>query len=262
MSTETRLADDEQAENIERQTVRALAPTDPLSLLQTLIDKGADPDKLGKMIDLAERWQAQVAKAAFAQAMNACQKEMPVITKDASNNHNQSLYVRLESLQSQIVPVYTKHGFSVSWSQGEAPQGMTRVLATLFHTGGHSQAYQGDYPIDGKGAQGGGVMNALQGTVSAHTYAQRDMLRLMFNITITGYDKDGNYAANEQSIGEEDQKLIKRILDDTGADVEGFLAWARTATGGSNIAALDEIPRSLMPKVLSILRQKKGRAAP
>ena len=73
---------------------------------------------------------------------------------------------------------------------------------------------------------------------------------------------DGNYAANEQSIGEEDQKLIKRILDDTGADVEGFLAWVRTATGGSNIAALDEIPRSLIPKVLSILRQKKGRAAP
>lgn len=174
----------------------ALAEAGPMSLLRLAVEKGAGADELEKLAALAERLEANRAKAAFAQAMNECQKEMPVVVRDAQNKRvstERKTYVKLESLQATVRPIYTKHGFSVSWSQGEAPrEGLTRVLARLYHIGGHSEGYQGDYPLDGEGAKGAAIMNPLQGTVSSHTYAQRDMLRLMFSITIVDKDFDGN----------------------------------------------------------------------
>jgi hypothetical protein len=169
-----------------------LAERDPLSLLRLAVEKGAGADELEKLAALAERLEANRARAAFAVALNACQGELTAIIRDDYNAHTKSGYVKLETLQAHIRPVYTRHGFSISWSQGEAREGLTRVVGRLYHIAGHSEQYQGDYPLDGVGAKGGSVMNPLQGTVSAHTYAQRDMLRLMFNLTIVDKDHDGN----------------------------------------------------------------------
>jgi hypothetical protein len=173
----------------------ALAAPDHLSLLRLAVEKGARADELEKLAALAERLEANRAKAAFTASFNACQKEMPVFVRDAQNKRVSSerkTYIYLETIQAALRPIYTKHGFAISWSQGDvAKEGYTRVIGKLHHVAGHSEQYQGDYPLDGRGAKGGEVMNPLQGTVSSHTYAQRDMLRLMFNLTIADYDLDG-----------------------------------------------------------------------
>ena len=229
-------------------------PLDPLMLLQTLIEKGADAEQLGKMTDLVERWQASAAKMAFAKAMNFCQSEMPVIVRDDYNSHTKSPYVRLETLQNVIRPIYTRHGFSISWSQGErAAEGLSRVVGTLFHIDGHSERYQGDYPIDGAGAKGGQVMNPLQGTVSSHTYAQKDMLRLMFNLTIMDKDADGNQA---DSICAPDQVgVINDLIRDceaNGNPVDLPRFWKVF-----NVEGLHALPQSRFAQAVKLLGDKR-----
>lgn len=175
-----------------------------MNWLERIVEKGVtDPSALEKIVEMKYKMMDRLARAEFATAMNACQKEMPRVVKDADNPHAKSRYVLLETLKDAITPIFLKHGFSLTWGQADCPiADHTRVICDLYHVSGYSQRYQGDYPIDGKGAKGGGVMNALQGTVSAHSYAQRDMLRLMFDVTIAGKDLDGvptvQYATTEE----------------------------------------------------------------
>jgi len=189
------------------------ADTHPLVILQQLIEKGADPAALSKMMDLAERYEQMRAQKEFSTALVAAQVEMPVIVKDTQNNRTNKNYAALETVQKAIRPIYTKHGFSISWGQGNSPrEGYTRVLATLYHVGGFSKEFQGDYPLDGVGAKGGAVMNPLQGTVSSHTYAQRDMTRLMFNLTIADTDNDGEHI--DPLLTPDQVKVVNELLMD------------------------------------------------
>ncbi len=230
-------------------------------LLAKMIENKAGADELGKMMSLFERWQAAEAKKAFAASMNLAQQDMPRVIKDADNSHTRSRYVLLETLQAAIAPVIARHGFSLSWSQGDAPQPhLTRVVATLFHTGGHSERYQGDYPIDGVGAKGGSVMNPLQGTVSAHTYAQKDMLRLMFNITIAGRDLDGN-GAGPTLITEAEITEINTLVEQTSTDYDAFLRWASTAQGVP-LESLADMTKATVTKALDFLRRKRKEMKP
>src|SRR5260370_2880786 len=138
--------------------------TSPWPLMRTMIDKGGDPDVLKKIADMAERWEDRQAERAFMKAFNACQAEVPRVFK--ATKGERGMYAVLEVIQDAVMPVVHRHGFSLSWNQGEAPTaGITRVLATLFHTGGHAKEYQGDYAIDGIGPQGKPTMNPIQGRV-------------------------------------------------------------------------------------------------
>jgi hypothetical protein len=163
-----------------------------MTILERLTAQQVDPDKLGKVIDLVREWNADQAKKAFARAMNYCQAEMPDVIHDSTNTHTGSTYAKLDTVQRVAKPVYTKHGFSLSWSEGPVVNGLREVLMTVRHVDGHTEVHHGHYPIDGEGAKGGKSMNALQGTVSAHTYACRDMMRQLFNIALANMDQDGN----------------------------------------------------------------------
>lgn len=241
-----------------------LQPASEMNWLEKAIERGADAQTLDKLIELKNKMEDRLARQAFAVAMNACQKEMPRVVKDAHNKHTDTRYVYLETLQDAIGPIYLKHGFSVTWSQAESPNGLTRVVATLWHVGGHSERYQGDYPIDGEGAKGGRSMNALQGTVSAHTYAQRDMTRLMWNITIAGKDKDGNQD-NGGLTAEEMTELNTLIEELQGKKVltrnpQRLFEWLSDVSGIANLESLDQLPRSTFKPIIVGLKalDRKG----
>jgi len=167
--------------------------TNPTVLLESMAAKGVTGDELAKMMDFLERLQSNQSAIAFAEAHNKCQQEMPLVLKTVKNNFLDSVYANLESVQNLCKPVWTKHGFSLSFSEGDlAPNGMRRIIMTVRHVGGKTEVHHGNYPTDGTGAKGGKNMNALQGVVSSNTYAQRDMIRNFFGIVIAGQDFDGN----------------------------------------------------------------------
>ncbi len=170
------------------------APTlTPLALLDKAIGNGVSPEQLGKLIELAETWRQARAREAFLAAKNAVQAAIKPVAKTMRNNHTDSMYAALENVIGMIEPIYTKHGFSVSFSQGEPSRPeLIRFVMDIGHRDGHAEQKFGEYPRDGEGAKGGRSMNGLQGVVSSGTYMQRDMLRLYWNIPIAGADKDGN----------------------------------------------------------------------
>lgn len=184
------------------------APAAPVSMLDIIDRASRDPsvdiDKLERLIGLKKDMEAQQARVEFDRAMVAAQGEMRAIRADLENPQTRSKYASYAQLDKAIRPIYSKHGFAVSFNTGDAPrENELRVLATLSHTAGHRQDYRIDMPADGKGARGNDVMTKTHATGAAASYGQRYLYKLMFNLAVGDVDDDGNGAA-----GISDEELL------------------------------------------------------
>jgi hypothetical protein len=170
------------------------------SAMVSMIERAArDPainiDKLERLITLQENAQERVAEQAFNMAMSDAQGEMGPIAADSNNPQTKSRYASYFALDKALRPIYSKHGFALSFGTGDVPQeSYIRVLCYTSHRGGYTRTYHVDMPADGKGAKGGDVMTKTHATGSAMTYGQRYLLKMIFNIAI-GSDDDGNAAS-------------------------------------------------------------------
>lgn len=223
---------------------------DPLSLIALALEKGMDPERMAKLYDLYEHDQNRKALAAYQNAMNACQSEMPAILKDQTNTYTKSKYADLGGIIHKIKPVYTRHGFSLSFHEGDSPAaGIIRCHCDVMHNGGHRERFKMDLPVDGTGSKGGqSSMNPLQGVGSTHTYAERYLTCKIFNLPVAGTDLDGNSAV---TIGEEAVMWAENALKEAGFDAgrrTKFLKWA-------NVESLDQILQTKWPTVRDYLKR-------
>ena len=166
----------------------------PLILLERAVEKGMDPAQLKALVDLHEGWRAARAKESFAFAMNAVQAEMPCIVRDAQNTQTNSRYVRMETVTHKGKEIYTRHGFSLSFSEDESGiEKFKRIVCLVRHVDGHSERHWIDLPLDGFGAKGNaiGSMNPVQAAISTGSYGQRVLTCRVFNITVADTDLDG-----------------------------------------------------------------------
>lgn len=181
-------------------TSAAIMPAkSPLEIYQTLAaNPGADLSQLKALLDLQREYRSDQARQAAAVAMNRVQAECQEVLKDSVNAHTGSRFAQLESIHRIIKPVYTKHGFGITFSEAECPkEGHMRIAADLIHAEGHTRRYTLDLPYDGKGSQGGNsAMNPLQGRGSTITYGRRYLESMIWNLTIAGEDIDGNSPLN------------------------------------------------------------------
>ncbi len=172
------------------------------SILQVIASAARDPsvdiEKMERLMAMHERMTARSAEAAFNDAMSLAQAEMTPISRDAVNPQTKSRYASYAQLDAALRPIYTKHGFSISFNSGtDAPAGHLRLLA-LVGRGGYTRTYMLDMPSDGKGAKGGDVMTKTHATGAASTYGQRYLLKLIFNVAVGELDNDGNGMTREQ----------------------------------------------------------------
>ena len=136
-------------------TVVAQPLDTPLSILSLAISKGCDPDALDKLLALQERWEANQARKLFAEAMHECQQEMPRILRDKENSQTRSRYATLERVQERSQPIYSAHGFSLSYGEADCTrEGWKRTVCDVRHVGGHCERYHLDLPLDGFSAKG------------------------------------------------------------------------------------------------------------
>lgn len=156
-------------------------------------DPSVDIDKMERLIAMQERVHARDAEMAFNRAMNAAQAEMRPIAANASNPQTKSRYATFDKLDRVLRPIYTEHGFSMSFDEGEAPRDdYVRVLCYLAHVDGHTRTYHRDMPADGKGAKGGDVMTKTHAAGAAGSYGARYLLKGIWNIAVGEDDGDGN----------------------------------------------------------------------
>lgn len=203
------------------------APT-PQSDMMVLIgrmasDPASDIDKFERLVDLHERQLAKQAEAAFNVSMRACQSEMVPVVRMAENKHTGSKYAKLETIDNAIRPIYTKHGFSLTFNEG-AKQGEDRVvMLDVLHDGGHSRSYQLGGALDMAGSGGKANKTAIQGLGSTVSYLRRYLTCMAFNVTLRNEDDDGHRAGlvfmNTAQVAELDA-LVKA----TGTDEMQFLS--------------------------------------
>ena len=148
-----------------------------------------------RLMALREKGEAKTAEAIFHGAMADAQAEMRPVAKDADNPQTRSRYASYEQLDRAVRPIYTKHGFGLSFDTGDCSiQDWIRVLCVVTHRSGHARTFKLDMPADGKGAKGGDVMTKTHAVASAMSYGMRNMLKMIFNIAIGEGDDDGNKA--------------------------------------------------------------------
>jgi hypothetical protein len=125
--------------------------------------------------------------------MSEAQSEMRPVAADAENPQTRSRYASYEALDRALRPIYTKHGFALSFNTGDAPLPDVRARALRRDARRrHAKVYKADMPADGKGAKGGDVMTKTHATGSAMSYGMRYLLKMIFNVAVGEDDDDGN----------------------------------------------------------------------
>ena len=175
--------------------MREIANDNQVSLIAVIervaLDPNCDVSKMEKMLDMQERIFNKNAEIAFSKSMVACQGDMPTVIAKAVNTQTGSCYAKYEHLLEDIKPVYTKHGFSLSF--GESPcaqEGHITVSCDVMHSDGYTKSYSSTLPIDLTGIKGAVNKTGIHATSSAYSYAKRYLATMIFNIAIANHDDD------------------------------------------------------------------------
>jgi hypothetical protein len=171
-----------------------IIPLTPMQLMRRAVEAG-NIELVERMITLQERVDSNAALKAFSDAMCAAQAEMRQVSRDAANPQTRSRYASFGQLDRAMRPIYSRHGFSLSYDTEEgAADGCVRVVCFVA-AHGRERKHHLDMPCDGKGAKGGDVMTKTHAMMAAITYARRGLLKMIFNVA-EGGDDDGNAAGS------------------------------------------------------------------
>lgn len=218
-------------------------PVNDFAVIERLVANGASPDQLDKFIQVFERVRDDNRRAEYQRAMTECQREMPAVIK--SKKGQNSKYAPLEEIDDAIRPVYTKHGFSLSFDTADSndPKRM-RIVVDVMHSGGHKETKHLDLTVDKSGS-----MNEVQGGGSTVSYGRRYLTCMVFNVAIAGEDTDA--ARSSQRLTDEQAEQVVELANATEADTAKLLAWA----GADSIR---DIPAKRFPEVVKMLRRKQA----
>jgi hypothetical protein len=235
-----------------------LAPDVPssTSIIQVIeraaLNPNIDVEKMERLLAMQERIMTTNARMAFNEAMKAAQEEMPKIRRNKENKETHSKYADLEAVTDQAVPIYTKHGFSLSYGTADCPiPGHYRVTGLCAHTAGFERNYQADVPIDNTGPKGTQNKTMTHGFGSTMSYGRRYLICLIFNITLTNEDQDGNRKG--AVITEEQLMDLKAMAEEVGANKERFLKHF-------DIKELADLPAAKYKDAIAALNKKRKQA--
>lgn len=196
----------------------------PMQLLQVALESNVDPERLGQIMDLQERWLEGQARKSYFGAMRAVQESLPTVVRDAENSHTKSKYTRLETLSRAIDPVIHRNGFSITFGSAETTAAdCIRVTADVMHEDGHATHHFVDLPLDSAGSKGNSNKTGVQATGSTLSYGRRYLKCLIFDVTIAGEDDDGNRVP---VISENQARLLQDLIDTHEVDMVRFWKWA------------------------------------
>jgi hypothetical protein len=249
--------DQGQIKTIDEPTMDVVRQEDMSVKLLDVISKAAsdpnvDIDKMERLMGMHERMVSKQAEMQFNKAMSKAQTDMRRVVADARNPQTHSTYASYAALDKSLRPIYTKHGFALSFDTEEgAPPEFVRVVCYVSHEDGFSKKYRIDMPADGKGAKGGDVMTKTHATGSAMSYGMRYLLKMIFNVAVSEDDDDGN-AAGVEPVTEEQAANIEALLTEVGADKALFLQWA------ADSESIEAIPANWYDSCIRALERKRG----
>lgn len=221
-------------------------PITPMEMLSRAVDQGADLDKLTKLMDLQDRWEANNARKDYVAAMAAFKKDPPKITKDKTVGFGKTSYSHASHNQvcEKIAEALSAHDMTHSWDVHQLEGGMIKITCTITHVGGHSESVSMQSSADTSGSK-----NNIQAIGSAVTYLQRYTLLSITGLGAAEKDDDGHNTDGEK-INAEQLAAIRTLIDETQTDVPRFCAYLQ-------IDALPDMTTKQFINALAALKKKQ-----
>lgn len=171
--------------------------TTPSHLLAMAVEQGADLDKLTKLMDLQERWEASEARKAFTVAMTGFKSEPVEILKKKNVSFSGTSYnhAELSDITDAIGPALSRHSLSYRWDVRQDAANTITVDCILTHIAGHSERVTMTAPPDDSGKK-----NKIQQIASSTTYLQRYTLLAVTGMSTKGIDDDGREADTDAGV--------------------------------------------------------------
>jgi len=258
-------------ENAEIQVIDRRTPVDvsmasesklesSMNLVLAAINKGHAPEFIEKMMDLAERNQARIAREAFFEALAEFKAEAPPVKKDKHNKYFDSWYTSLGLLLQTYNPCLGKHGLSISFPSPEQTDKTMTIECRLAHRLGHIETLSITAPIDQAaiGKQSGQrSRNAIQDIRSTFTYLRSMTCEAILGVAGTEgtMDDDGNTAGTApEYINEKQIKTITDYMNQFQVDEKKFLEYM-------GVESVETILAKDWNKAFNALEAKRKKAA-
>lgn len=225
--------------------------TTPGGILAIAVQQGADVDKLTKLMELQERWEANEARKAYTVAMNAFKADPPKITKDkhvrfqTTKGVTEYDHATLANVTTAIGAQLAKHGLSHRWDIEHLDQGQIRVTCVITHEAGHSSGV----PLQASADQSGGKNN-IQAVASTVSYLQRYTLLAATGLATHEMDDDGRAAEAVDYVNDEQSANIYALIDETKANQTKFLKFM-------GAESVEKIRASEYKRAVHALEQKR-----
>lgn len=230
---------------------RTPATVTPMDLVQIAVQQGADIDKLGKLLDLQLRWEADQARKAFVAAMTEFKNHPPAINKNkevdftSAKGRTHYKHATLDNVSSIIGEALAAVGISHRWAVEQLEGGMIRVTCVLTHKQGHSESVFLQASRDESGNK-----NNIQAVGSTVTYLQRYTLLSATGMAVKDQDDDGA-GRGEHTMGENVKADYLSAIDGLADLVEAERLWKGiTETCGKvgDIGAYEALKKAMLAK--------------
>lgn len=200
-------------------------------LIEMAITQGADIDKLERLMQLQERYDAKNAKSSYLQAVSMFQTRCPVITTKKQGHGYK--YAPLGDIISQIKDLLFECGLSYRFEQQQEGS-ITRVKCVISHIEGHSECLTMEGGPDNQmSKQGKQVKTDIQATGSTSTYLRRYTLTGALGIVTADEDSDGRVESSKKIEHCDSAQVIKinELLVETGTDENTFGGFINSRLG-------------------------------
>jgi len=230
-------------------------PNNPAELLTLAVKQNLDVEKLGRLMELQERWNQQQAKAAFFAALAHFQSIVPRIPRrkqvkfeGRSGGTTDYFYAPLGDIDEVIRPAMLECGLSKRW-EIEDLEDRISVTCIISHSLGHSEKTPMSAMADNSGSK-----NVVQARGSTVAYLQRYTLIGALGIATADQDIDarlGSLGAGER-ITKDQFLTIQSLIDETNANRDVFCQFF-------NIDNIDDLPASQYSRAVKKLEEKRDR---
>ena len=165
----------------------------PMVIIQAAIASGTamDAAQIERLMEMQFKWNADLARKAYAAAMIGLKGENLSIQHDKQVSYTGTSYTHASI--SRVCEILTtaaaKHGFSHAWKTDQTG-GMIGVTCILTHRDGHFETVRMESPPDSSGKK-----NPIQQLASTVTYLERYTLLAICGASTT-VDDDGRGAGD------------------------------------------------------------------
>lgn len=211
----------------------------PMDMLDKAISQNANVEVLEKLMGLQERYERNQARKLFDDAVASAKAEIPPIVRN-KKGHNSKMYVDFSAIARIVDPIITKHGLSYRFTTEQTDR--INVTCVLSHRAGHFEKTTIAGPADTSGNK-----NAIQAIGSTLSYLQRYSLVQMLGLAAAD-DDDGAAAGAGNKITAEQVAEMKQLIVSGGANLPGFLKWAK-------VESIEEIPADYYESCIEAIKR-------